>query len=319
LVVVPPSTLPSATPLVLILDREGSLAVYIGRAGCAEPGRNVLISRATSTKDEEGVDVSMVTQVINRILAKRIADGTAIFEGYGDHHRRLVTLEEIVVICIDLSQSMTKRCGFIDVKNNEDIDTQIAQRSTTTPHLPSTTMIETPAFHLPDSNEILKAYESSDDGLAIVHTSREDFERRLNAEKVLQIIQQVDRLQIQAKVKELQKLRRSASHYYHKTLANNIEREIDTVKNRCVRMEKYKSLLCAWLLTCLGDNRVLSDPLAWHPGDFMPKIPKVSVQQASIGPAFQIPREYCCRISSELMDDPVITIDGFMYDWKNVE
>jgi hypothetical protein len=190
--VIPPSALPSATAPVLTLDREGSLAVYIGRADCAEAGRDILIFRPTSAREEENVDVSIVTQVLEPILTQRKADGTAIFEAYGDQHRKLVAPDEIAVICIDLSQSMTQRCGFVDVESNEDADAQINRRPSANPQNPSIVMAENPAYHLPNSDELkeyLRSHESFDDCLAIVRTGRDDFQRRLNAEKVLKILQ----------------------------------------------------------------------------------------------------------------------------------
>lgn len=67
--VIPPSALPSATAPVLTLDRDGSLAVYIGRASCAEAGKDILLFRPTSSEEEEGVDVSVITQSFEPILA----------------------------------------------------------------------------------------------------------------------------------------------------------------------------------------------------------------------------------------------------------
>ena len=320
--VIPPSALPSATPPVLTLDREGSLAVYIGRADCAEPGRDILLFRPTSAKEEEGVDVSIITQLLEPILAQRTADGTALFEAFGDQHRKMVAPDEIAVVCIDLSQSMAERCGFIDVEGNEDADTLINRRRDTGSKDAKTTMTENPAYHLPDSDELkeyLRTHESFDDCLAIVRTGRDDFERRLNAEKVLQILQQFDKIQVEAKTEELEKLRQRFSHHYYRMQAENIERELNTVKNRSMRLKKYTTLLCAWLLTCLGEDGFPPDPLVWHPGDAMPQIPRTSAQDGPTGPTFEIPREFCCHISSEVMDDPVTTVDGFTYERKNIE
>jgi hypothetical protein len=307
---------------VRTLDREGSLAVYIGRAGCAEPDRDILIFRPTNANGEESVDVYIGTQVLEPILAQRSTDGTATFEAYGDHHRKLVAPDEIAVICVHLSQSMTEPCGFIDVQHNEDANEQLKQTSNMATQAWCSTMASNPAFHLLDSDELkefLEGYESFDDCFAIIRAGIDDYQRRLNTERVLRIIQQIDTLKIDAKTQELEKLRRRASHYHYRMLADNIDREINTVKNRSACMEKYKFLLCVRLLTCLGENDSLLDPLVWHPGDAMPDIPVVPVQGAPTGPTFEIPREICCHISSEIMDDPVATVDGFTYERKNIE
>lgn len=320
--VIPPSGLPSATPPVLTLDREGSLAVYIGRAGCGGAGDDILMFRPTSANEEEGVDVSIITQMLEPILTQRKADGTSIFEAYGDQHRKVVAPDEIAIICIDLSQSMNERCGFEDVENNEDADAQIRQRSVANVETPSTTMAEDPVYHLPDADELkeyIRSHESYDDCLAIVHTGRDDFQRRLNAEKVLKIFQQLDKCQIEAKAKELERLRQRSSHYHYRTRADNIERDLGTIKNRCMRLQKYTTLLCAWLLTCVGTDDSQPDPLLWEPGEPIPEVPRALRQNNSNGPKFEIPRDLCCHIGSEIMDDPVKTVDGFTYDRKNIE
>lgn len=189
--VLPPSALPSATSPVLTLDIEGSLAVYVCRADCAQAGRDILLFRPTNAREEEGVDVSIITQLLDPIIAQRIADGTTIFEAYGDQHQKFVAPDENAVICIDLSQSMNERCSFVDVENNEDADAHIHRRRNAASEARSTAMAENPAYHLPDSDELkeyLRAHESFDDCLAIVRTGEDDYQRRLNAGKVLQVL-----------------------------------------------------------------------------------------------------------------------------------
>jgi len=75
--------------------------------------------RPTSSVVEEAVDVSIITQLLIPILERRNADGTAVFEAFGDHTRQVKDPDEIVVLCVDASASMDDRCGFIDVEENE--------------------------------------------------------------------------------------------------------------------------------------------------------------------------------------------------------
>lgn len=118
--VIPPSSLPSSEKDVLTLDRQGLLAVYVGREGCAEAGRDISIFSPTSTPCVSAVDVSIVTQVLVPILNQRNADGTSVFEAFGDRHRAARAPDEIVMLVVDCSASMENRCGFIDVEANED-------------------------------------------------------------------------------------------------------------------------------------------------------------------------------------------------------
>lgn len=119
LAVVHPSTLPSATPPTLTLDRNGLLAVFVGRQGCAVAGRDIGMFRPTS-RETESVDVSIITQLLVSILDRRNADGTAIFEAFSDHQRQIRDPDEVLMFVLDCSASMNDRCGFVDVQENEE-------------------------------------------------------------------------------------------------------------------------------------------------------------------------------------------------------
>jgi hypothetical protein len=308
---------------VLTLDQEGSLAVYIGRAGCGgEPGRDILIFRPTSAEDEEGVDVSVITQVLEPIITQRIADGTAIFEAYGDQHRKLVAPDEITMLCIDLSKSMSDRCGFIDIQSNEDSDMRLSGNVYTNDAISSQTNVEDPAFPLPDSDELkeyLKTHESYDDFLAIIRTGTNDYQQRLNAEKVLKILQQIDYRQIEARCKRQESLRQHTSHSFYRRQADDIERELGILRNRSFRLHKYKNLICAWFLSSVAHEDTSSNPLTCKPGDPVPEISRTPESFSNPGPIFEMPHEYCYHISSDVMEDPVVTVDLQTYDRKNIE
>lgn len=190
-------------------------------------------------------------------------------------------------------------------------------RSTTdtAPPLP----VENPAFDLPDSDELkeyLKSHESYDDFLTIVNTCKDDYHRRQNAEKVLQIVQQLHEQQIDSKWEEAEGLRQRASQQWFRNRSELIDREMSVLSNRSLRLQKYKSLLCAWLIVCLG-NTFVSDPLTWKPGDIIPNVYKVlpAIDQ----PGFEVPREYCYPISNDVMQNPVITVDNYTYERKEIE
>lgn len=151
--VTPPAKLASAIAPLLTLDRNGHLAVYVGRASCAEAGRDILMFRPTSVGEEETVDVSIITQLLEPILIERTADGTVVFEAYGDVYRKLAAPDELTMICIDLSSSMGDRCGFSDIQGTEDADAEV-QRSALSSAGAPLAMMENPAFALPDPDEL---------------------------------------------------------------------------------------------------------------------------------------------------------------------
>ena len=87
-----------------------------------------------------------------------------------------------------------------------------------------------------------------------------------------------------------------------------------------MRLQKYKSLLGAWFIACIGRESATSpNPLMWKPGHTMPTVYKASQQTGTNCPRFDIPRDYCCHISNEIMEDPVLTVDDFTYERRNIE
>jgi hypothetical protein len=101
-------------------DRFDFLAMYVGRQACGEAGRDINMFRPTSTVIEEAVHVSIITQLLVPILGQRNADGTGVFESFGDHTRQVKDPDKIFMVCIDASASMNDHCEFIDVEDNED-------------------------------------------------------------------------------------------------------------------------------------------------------------------------------------------------------
>jgi hypothetical protein len=317
--VTPPAGLSSVSAPVLTLDRHGFLAVYVGRASCAETGRDILMFRPASAMEEEAVDVSIITQLLEPILTQRKADGTIVFEAYGDNHRKLTAPEEVTMICVDLSSSMSERCGFNDVQFSEDSEAEVQRSVLSAADASETPPGENSAFELPGIDALkdyMKSHESYDDFLAIISTGKDDYHRRRNAEKVLEILKQLHDQQIDAKRKELEGLRQLASLWYYRTQSESIDCEINILNNRSLRLQKYKNLLCVWLIACLG-NASASDPLVWTPGDVMPKLYKSLPPTGS--PEFELPRDFYCPISNDVMEDPVTTVDGFTYERKEIE
>jgi hypothetical protein len=136
----------------------------------------------------------------------------------------------------------------------------------------------------------------------------------------LEILQQIDDHRIKEMSQKLESLKQQASHYLVRTQAGKIEQELSVLKKRCLGLQKYRSLLLAWFLTSVADHGgASSDPLAWRPGDAIPAVPMALYPSTYTGPAFEKPREYCCHISSEVMEDPVTTVDNNTYERKNIE
>ena len=231
----------------------------------------------------------------------------------------MTTPDELTMICVDLSSSMDERCGFTDVQISEDAEADLRRSVPSTAATSQILPAENSAFELPDIDtlkEYMKSHESYTDFLAIIDTGKDDYHRRQNAEKVFEILKQLHDQQIDAKREELEGLRQRVSQQLFRIQSGRIDREINVLNNRSLRLQKYKSLLCAWLITCLGDTSA-SDPLLWTPGDVTPKLYKSLPPTDS--PKFEVPREFYCPISNDVMQDPVTTVDGFTYERKEIE
>jgi hypothetical protein len=83
-------------------------------------------------------------------------------------------------------------------------------------------------------------------------------------------------------------------------------------------MERFAESLCEFLSYHAENCTTIQDLVSWQPGDVVP----VTATQKSTpyaGPTFELPVEFTCPISSDLMEDPVLTSDNFTYERKNVE
>ena len=83
-------------------------------------------------------------------------------------------------------------------------------------------------------------------------------------------------------------------------------------------MKRFADSLCAFLTYRAEVAGSLPELHTWQPGAAAP----TSAEQRTppnMNTNFTIPNELLCPISSELMEDPVMTIDGFTYERKNIE
>lgn len=166
--------------------------------------------------------------------------------------------------------------------------------------------------------EYLLGHSSFEDMLAIVRTGLSDEHRLQNALKVLNILGQLDQQQITAKTDELDAARRMATSSYYRARLTSSQLELSALSNRLVRMQRFADPLCAFLAYRAENAGSLPEPQTWRPGA---AVPSFAGHQPTpyTGPTFEIPAEFLCPISGELMEDPVMTVDSFTYDRKNIE
>lgn len=269
---------------------------------------------------EEGVDVSVITQLLVPILERRTADGSFVFKAFGDSHRKTRDPDEAIIFCVDLSASMKERCGFADVEENEDLS-NMARRSRAYPSADDIMRnagedMGNERLTLDELQEFLLAHESFDDFLAIIIACRTSTQKYANARKVLKILRQLDEQLIVSKSKELENARNRGSSYHFRMVATDLQRDLTALINRCQRMDRFNDSLCEFLVYRADNAGVLPDIMPWSLGQPVPRVSRQNVYQ---GPIFDLPHELLCPISGEIMEDPVKTSDGFTYDRKNIE
>lgn len=108
-----PTTLASAAAPCLAFDEDGLVCVYTGRVPCALPSRDMGIFRPLH--GESSPDMAQVESKLAPFLIQYALDGTDVFDVLGSpRSRQLDAPDEIVMFCVDISQSMTKDTAFLD-------------------------------------------------------------------------------------------------------------------------------------------------------------------------------------------------------------
>ena len=153
--------------------------------------------------------------------------------------------------------------------------------------------------------------------LSITQSGSGDFNREKNASRILEVLRLLLSREIQEKEKQLEKLFRT---YNRRQIIQDTERDLAILQNRMISLIRCKQALVAFLLFRAA-NTTLDQIMTWSgEGDDVPKIPKKSSSAVSIRDLdFAIPADYICPISSDLMENPISTIDGFTYERRNIE
>ncbi|OCL07298.1 hypothetical protein AOQ84DRAFT_342003 [Glonium stellatum] len=326
--VLPPSTLPSAEHPALTLDREGLLAVYVGRPACAAPGKDIAIFRPTRG-GEEHVDVSIITQLLIPILERRNADGTAIFDAFGDQNRQLKDPDEIIMLCVDCSGSMREPSDFLEMLDEEspassDIDEYPIEDEVNGSMSVDDNESTAGLMTLDELKASLGESDSFSDMLSIVKFGATTLIRRRNAEKVVKIMDGLTSQELKGLTTQLEKLKVNSTRHRYRTQAESLAGRIAKLKDLKAHFNRRGDIeaLCDFLVYRAENSEILDEPLTWRIGDAVPRVPKAVPDTTSSALArvkYSMPPEYLCPISQELLEDPVISCDGFTFERKNIE
>jgi hypothetical protein len=321
--VLAPSALPSAEAPALTLDREGLLAVYVGRAPCAQPGKDISIFRPMKG-GEETIDVAIITQLLVPILEEREAEGTAIFDAFGDgFQRKFKAPDEIIMVCVDCSSSMSKNSDFIEIRDNDsEVDSDDLDPTDHSSQLNNAA--DGSSYFCATLDEMKKAileHESFTDMLHIVHDTAAARRRGVTC-KILEILSVLASQQLSKSLQRLEDLKQRVTVAFYRAQTENCESEITKLKTIIAGLNIHRQALADFLIYRSSNMEVFDDQWTWTLGSAIPKIPKKSSDNSSnplLEEQFSVPDEFLCPISREVMDDPVLSCDGFTFERNAIE
>ncbi|KAK3291654.1 uncharacterized protein B0H64DRAFT_409684 [Chaetomium fimeti] len=315
--VVAPASLGSAPNPVLTLDRDGFLAVYRGRRPCGDPGRDFIIFRPTKGGECE-IDISIVAQLLEPIIATRVADGTAIFDGeFYAAQRRSDKPDEILMICVDCSSSMSESAGFVDTTTSHDDDEDDGGRSEADGLLAEIRENEIYIGSLEDMKETLQAHESFGDMVHTVRTGRQGTERSLSS----QLIKRVIELNITKLMHKMEKLEGVRQRVWRDRTGEGrqLEDTINILRNQIAGFLAHEAALSEFLIYrgCGITESGQPNGWRWSSGDAIPALPSNgpgTPQFASTSLGLTVPHDLRCPMTQELFREPASTQDGHTYE-----
>ncbi|KIW95993.1 uncharacterized protein Z519_03059 [Cladophialophora bantiana CBS 173.52] len=313
LVVVAPRQLSDAKAPCLTLDRNGNLAVYTGRAACAAPGHDHAVFHPL-TGAEENVDVTIIAQVLEPILLARKTDGTHVFDLFSASFRHKDSLPtELVVFCVDCSQSMNESSGFPELEEGDD-DGPLCSSVDHDVVLDDEDDTEVP---LEEIKSWLRGHESYEDILHIVH--HYPFNRHDVVRDILEFLRTLISRELVHLATKRRRKSRWATFAFSRT--SSTERQMNSLRRTLTGLNLHERALSDFLLFTAEDPSFESKEFTWSYGDDLPGgSPSSSAQEVvELGDFCAVPQEYLCPISQVIFEDPVDTSDGFMFDRKAIE
>ena len=244
-----PTSLKSANAPVLTLDRDGYLCVYVGRAACAAPDRDISIFRLVHGTPE-AVDVNIVAQLVEPVLRLREHDGTTILELLSESLRSgNAKPTELLMFCVDCSQSIDSASNFHEIREESAAP---VRTEATIGNVPVTGEIDE-AICLDDMEDWIADYESFDDMLGLV-VSAETRTRRAVAENVVDIVSLLISRELFGKGKQVSALKSSATQFMLLEIATVFEIELGSLRRLVGALTIYKAAFCDFnlprLLAC---------------------------------------------------------------------
>lgn len=315
LTVAAPARLANSDSPVLTLDSNALGAVYCGRQPCGTPGQDFMLYRPTRGGDST-IDPAIVTQLIAPILASRQADGSGVFDAPGDvAQRKIETPDEILMVCVDCSASMSEGTGFVDMVEDDPLP---PKEQTLIEKHELTSEVSALAAQLDEVKEWITEHESFDDILRIIQKIYSTNQASV-ARLLLAVLAEHASKALKEESQKLANANRYTWAYRHDPARELSNLKVESLKKFIVNLSHHETSIIDWLVfrsrMLIGDD----NGWEWSLGQPVPGFSDVAPVFASDAMNLALPDEYLCAISYELMADPVTTADGHTYDRQAIQ
>ena len=307
-----PSALKSTQAHTLTLDRDGLCAVYLGRQPCSpDPATDFVLFRPTKRGDCT-VDPAIIMQLVGSILTQRESDGSAIFDAPGDPNLRSTDPpEELLMICVDSSASMGDSVDFDDI--DEERDDSAATQDNVARLLKEL---------CPDDPSVIPASLNLVKDHILNHASFEDIvgsvvnsphHRKRGAAKFLvgAVIEEVAN-ELQDLMTQIENISGRATwgfRWNYKDLEDRAAHLKALLLGLNIHKDGMEDLILFYAR--YYHDRVNTNWI-WNPCDSVPSNNSGSDSLPSHD--FEVPHDYCCPITREIIDQPVTASDGRTYE-----
>jgi hypothetical protein len=167
----------------------------------------------------------------------------------------------------------------------------------------------------------ISEHESFTVMLYIVHDTMSS-RRRDVASKLLVVLSGLASQQLSKSLQRLEFLKQHVTIAHYRVQAANCESEITKLKTFTAGLDVHKQAVIDFLIYRASNMEAFDEEWTWTLGSDIPKIPKKLSDTSSnhmLQERFSIPDNFLCPISREVMDDPVITCDGFTFERNEIE
>ena len=275
------------------------------------PGRDHSVFHPLSGADE-AIDVNIIAQYLEPILRERERDGTNLFDMFGTTFRRKEAQPtELVVFCVDCSYSMEKLSDFAELNDDDmlpaseeasltDVDLILEDEDDT-----NVTLVEIRTW--------IQSHESYEDFLCLTKWGRLD-----TAKDVVKFLSTLTARRLSHFAQKQREISQWSTNAHSRKYRTQLK--LNELRRTLTGLNIHENSLAQFLVFAAESPDFQPNDFEWKFGD---SLPTGAVRETStivdLGDFCTIPQDYLCSISQHIIEDPVRTTDGFIFDRKAIE